>query len=119
MTQYKVGTQRGYSYGDYFDQADYLKKSEVDTVLQLEAMLSLKRIDLSMMYYGEFIAHKKQGRLKEMHFIKPTVGSSANYIGFSKPRHLEKLANQFAQAMLFFKRTPKYQKLLKKYDIAH
>jgi hypothetical protein len=39
------------------------------------------------------------------------------YIGFSRPRKLEAVAQRFADAMIAFKQTAQYQELLVKYSL--
>jgi polar amino acid transport system substrate-binding protein len=117
LSSYRIGIQSGYSYGEAFNAADYLKKDEVKTKEQLSEMLALNRLDLIAVNYDEYKTDLQQGLFKDTTYLKPDLNSSDNYIGFSKVKNRGDLAQRFADALTAFKQTDEYQQLLSKYGL--
>ncbi len=117
LTKYKIGVQRGYSYGTEFDDADFLNKVDVSGVLQLTTMLRASRIDLAVIDEPEFFMQQNSGNWSYLKLIYPVITRNEFYIGFSKAKGHEQLSNKFADTMSAFKKTSAYQALLAKYKL--
>ncbi len=117
LRHFKFGHNLGFIYGDYYDKAQ-LDKSPFNSNEQLFNMLRITRIDIAMMNAGEFnhrlSIHDKT--TKELTMLDKKV-AIANYIGFSKVKKQQALAQKFAKAMMAFKRSPALLSLMKKYQL--
>ena len=118
LRKFTICAQFGHYYGEKFEQASYLdidfgaKSSE-----QLIKKLIHGRCELAVGYrYVKEVAQKK-GLGTDLINLVPHLSVHPMYLAFSKPRHREKIARQFAEAMTFFKTTSDYQVLIKKYDL--
>lgn len=117
IVPYRIGIQRGGSYGKAFAKEDNLNILEVDSKDQLNEMIKTGSVDVIIMNYDEFIAAQEQGFFQEVIYLEPDIVKDIFYIAFSKPRKLEAIAKQFADAMIAFKQTDQYQKIRAKYRI--
>lgn len=119
LTPYSIGTVREYSYGQYFDQASYLKKLPALTENVLLKLLLGKRIDLLIsnpLVFKEIILREGVG--DKVKAIEPHISITPVHMALTTKRAdsksikhmLEKLTKQL-------KNTPYYQKLLEKYQI--
>jgi polar amino acid transport system substrate-binding protein len=117
LAAYKIGIQKGYSYGTQFDQADYLKKHEVKKADQILSLLAAKRIDLAVIDEPEYLQNRNNAKWSDITFLKPDITQRDFYIGFSKAKKLEDITNKFAKEMAAFKQTDEYQKILTKYKL--
>ncbi|WP_019614868.1 hypothetical protein [Psychromonas ossibalaenae] len=120
-TRFRIGGISGYSYGEYFDRADWLQKDEgaKDEVILLKRLLS-GRFDIGIGHIDRirYFAHR-QGIANKIAYLKPYQPGISQYIAFSKARAGEALAQRFAEALSDFKKTPEYLILLKKYGIEY
>jgi polar amino acid transport system substrate-binding protein len=118
LKENKFAVQKGYSYGDEFENIEGLNKVFAGTIYDLknyilsgEANIGLADID----YFTSLF--KDEDFFKRVRFSKDPYFVSMNYIGFSKkPQNLE-LAKKFADEMIAFKKTQDYKDLLLKYNI--
>lgn len=118
LKENKFAVQKGYSYGDEFENIEGLNKVFAGTIYDLknyvlsgEANIGLVDID----YFSSLF--KDESFFKRVRFSKDPYFVSMNYIGFSKkPQNLE-LAKKFAEEMIAFKKTQEYKDLLLKYNI--
>jgi len=118
LKPYVIAIQRGYSYGEQFDNANYLTKDAFETKLQIAQLLLHKRIDIGIVNLSELkYGLKNAGVLDKLVILQPPVTRSPVYIGFSKAKAPEALAKQFSHTMAAFKKKPAYQNILKKYGL--
>jgi polar amino acid transport system substrate-binding protein len=118
LKENKFAVQKGYSYGDEFENIEGINKVFAGTIYDLknyilsgEANIGLADID----YFTSLF--KDEDFFKRVRFSKDPYFVSMNYIGFSKkPQNLE-LAKKFADEMIAFKKTQDYKDLLLKYNI--
>lgn len=119
LQPYTIGTIRGYSYGQAFDDATYLHKDDgASTEKEQLKKLFGKRFDIGIGVVSRirYIADQ-MGRGDQLVFLSPYLEKIPCYIVFSKKKNLEQLAKQFAEAMVLFKKTDSYHYLEKKYGM--
>ncbi len=114
MTDYKIGVQNGYSYGDKVDNASYLKKQSVKSLEQLVQLLLVRRIDLAIIDEQEYFQKNKDGTLI---MLMPRIVKRDYYVAFSVRNNLEKQSQEFSNEMLSFKKSQKYKDMLSKYEL--
>lgn len=119
LKNFKICTLLGQTYGTEFEQATYLKIDKTKTEEVVLKKLIKGRCEVALGYIDDYkIAIQKKGIDKDFVNFTPYVSEHPMYFAFSKARKLEALAKRFAEAMELFKTTPRYQELLKKYDIS-
>lgn len=119
LQPYVIGTIRGYSYGQVFDNATYLSKDDGAGVEEQQiAKLLGKRYDIGIGVVARirYIA-RQMGVGDKIVFLRPYLSKTPCYIVFSKKRDLEQLAQRFADTMEAFKKTEEYQNLKNKYGM--
>ncbi|MCG7496205.1 transporter substrate-binding domain-containing protein [Vibrio sp. Of7-15] len=119
LKQYRIGMISGYTYGNEYDKANFLKKDRVNNEHQLIKMLIGKRFELAV---GNPFAIKLQAdRLGVSHqivLLEPAVDISPIYMAISKKTpNATYLIQQFSKSIKNLKRTPKYSSMLKKYQM--
>lgn len=123
LEDYVIGVQEGYSYGEYFDHKDDLKRNVVVDVKDLERSLNSKTHDLAIISYQEFLAFKEQGYFEGIISLTPALSSDSQYLAFSKSKsgssQLKNVAELFAKELELFKRSDDYRALLERYDFYH
>jgi polar amino acid transport system substrate-binding protein len=118
LKNYNIGIIRGFSYGDAFDKAVYLKKDEVNDTDGLVKMVLAGRNELGAENMAVITASaKKQGVLDNIRFLEKPIHSQKLYVVFSKVRALEKSGNTFSETLREFKKTEDYRKILEKYGM--
>lgn len=120
LQSYTIGTCLGYAYQDEFDKADWLTKDDgaPDEKILLQKLIA-KRFQIAAGYVNDVKYNARQvGIFDQIVFLRPYLSEGrAVYLVFSKAKHHEELARQFADAMKVFKTTPQYDDLLKKYGV--
>ncbi len=120
LQAYTIGTCRGFSYDEAFDQATYLTK---DDGAANEETLLMKVLDertkIAIGYVNDIkYAAKRMGVAEQIVFLRPYLSEGrAIYVVFSKAKPYEELAKRFSDAMEAFKSTAQYDDLMKKYGI--
>jgi polar amino acid transport system substrate-binding protein len=119
LRKFTICAQFGHYYGEKFEQATYLDVDDgAKSSEQLIKKLINGRCELAVGYrYVKEVAEKK-GLGSDLVNLTPHLSVHPMYIAFSKPRHREKIAFLFSEAMTFFKSTPAYRALIKKYNLA-
>ncbi len=91
---------------------------EVNTMGQVIKMLELKRFDIAVLNRTDFVgAMKGKQEYDTLVALTLPVRYFKNHIAFSKVRDDKTLAKRFESAYLAFKKTPRYEELVKKYGI--
>lgn len=118
LKDYKIAVQKGYSYGDEFENIEGLKKIFAGTIYDLKNSVISGEADIGLVDIDYFSSlFKDEDFFKRVRFSKDPYFVSMNYIGFSKkPQNLE-MAKKFSEAMIEFKKTQEYKDLLLKYNI--
>ena len=119
MKEYFIGMVKGYSYGEDFDNADFLKKVEDTNEEQLLKLLLHE--DRYPVIVGDervftYLAYKK-GILQDLYFSKKALVHEPLYIGFSKNKTDKDLIEKFTANLKKFKKSEKYKTILNQYGI--
>ncbi|WP_158970586.1 ABC transporter substrate-binding protein [Paraglaciecola sp. L3A3] len=119
LTPYIIGVKSGFSYGESFEQANYLTKFSTFTEEVLLKLLLGKRIDFVIsnpLHFNKLISNQSiRSKVKGM---TPYIAMTPLYIALTKKRknsleikeNLEQLTKQLIT-------TPYYQELLNKYQL--
>ncbi|WP_157678292.1 substrate-binding periplasmic protein [Oleiphilus messinensis] len=119
MESLSIGTIRGYSYGQTFDDADFLKKVPVLDEPTLVRMLFASRFEIAVGNpFAVKLQVKRQGYQRELRVIEPPIDVSPIYMGVSR-KHTEALgiAAELTSAIVKFRNADQYKKLLQKYGM--
>lgn len=119
LTPYSIATLREYSYGEYFDNAHYLKTLPALTEEVLLKLLVAKRADMviSNPLFFEKLASKKKLTTK-IKALKPFVSVTPVYMALTKGREdSQEIHKKLSQLTKQFKASTHYQELLTKYQL--
>ncbi|MEW5774627.1 MAG: transporter substrate-binding domain-containing protein [Thermodesulfobacteriota bacterium] len=115
----KIGVILGFSYGEAFDNAEFLdKEPAVDVNILINRVVS-GRNDLAA--ENQAVAMASAARLgvrDKLRFLEPPIHTQKLYVGFSKARGHERLAAEFSRALAAFKASPRYREILRAYGVA-
>jgi polar amino acid transport system substrate-binding protein len=119
LAPYSIGTKREFSYGQVFDQANYLTKLPAPTEEVLLKQLLTKRIDIAIsnpyVFNKLILKNKVSTKIKS---LKPYVAKTPVYLGLTKGREdSQEIKKTIGQLIKKFKSSPHYQKLLVKYKL--
>lgn len=115
---YSIGVITGFSYGEAFDNADYLTKDGAEDVQMLITKLLKGRNDVAVENQVVVKASAlKMGVQDQLGFLEPPIHTQKLYVGFSKANNLESLCTEFSEALHEFKNTDAYAAILGKYGI--
>jgi len=118
LKDYIIGVIAGFAYGEAFDKADYLKKDVAQNSRMLITKLLNDRHDLAAENQAVISGYaEKMGVRDKIKFLEPPIHTQKLYVGFSKIKKLEKLCDDFSKALLEFKSSGEYGKILKKYGV--
>jgi len=120
LKDYSVGVVTGFSYGDVFDNAAYIKRDMTPNNELLVKKIMGGRFDLGIGSKYVISYHAgKIGVLGEIKFLEPNLfDKNPLYIGFTKAKpDYDELAVKFSEAVDALKKTGHYQNILKKYNI--
>lgn len=117
LSEYVIGTIRGYAYGEEFRKADYLNLEPVRSLeLNIQKLL-VNRIDF-------FISNRPVGlhKIREMgvedqiDYLDLVISGGENYLAFSISDKNRKLADDFSREMLLFRETEEFSMILDRYN---
>ncbi len=118
LRSYTILVLRGFHYGKSFDKIRFKKKYKMNNWERLPKLIMSKKYDLAIVDVQNFIhTYNQTDFYKETTFLHPPVSTLSYYIGFSKAKGHEQLAKKFSKTLELFKKTAKYDSLLKKYDL--
>lgn len=119
LIPYSIGTVRGYSYGEYFDQASYLNKSPALSEEILLKLLLSKQIDMLIsnpLLFNNILL--KESSFTHVKAIKPYISLTPVYTALTKRRkdasEIKKTMSELTQQL---KLSPYYQILIDKYNL--
>ena len=119
----RVGTVRGYGYGDEFLAAKNFKRDEVSTLLQNIAKLTHdnKRIDLTLddeIVARVTIANEDPQLLEKVRFVETPYSSKKLYVaaGLANPRH-EEIISAFNTGLKEIEANGKLEEIRKSYGL--
>jgi ABC-type amino acid transport substrate-binding protein len=119
LAPYSIGTVRGYSYGEDFDQASYLNKLPVLTEEVLLKLLLGRRIDILIsnpLVFNQIIFKKNVSN--EVKAIDPYLSLIPVYMALTKKRKDSQEINKtIGKLIQQLKVSPYYQELLDKYQL--
>lgn len=117
LSDYHFVQVRGYSHGEEYDQADYLKKLTVNNEADLLKALATRRPFIGVGNRPTLEYHARRLELTErIRFLEPALSQNRNYLAFSRanPR-AEQLADEFSAVLNEFVETEAFQRLREKY----
>ncbi len=118
LKEFTIGITSGFSYGEAFDSAAFLKKDESTETTTILTKVLLGRINLGI---GDIAviraAAKKENTLDKIKFLEPLVHSQKLYAVFSKKPGHETLSLEFSKILSKFRTSEEYYSILKKYGI--
>ncbi len=118
LKDYTIGVISGFSYGDAFDKAVYLKKDEVKDAENLIKKVLAGRNDLGAENLAVLTAAaKKMGVSSDIRFLEKPIHSQKLYAVFSKSKSLEKLSMTFSETLRELKKSEEYRNILEKYGM--
>ncbi|HEX5684207.1 MAG TPA: transporter substrate-binding domain-containing protein [Ideonella sp.] len=118
---YKLGTCRGFSYGEMFDNANFLDKDNgAEDEYALLKMLAAGHVQIAVGYVGDMkFAAEKLGMADSVSLLSPVLSERRDlYLVFSKAKQHQELARRFSEAMKAYKQKPEYRELLRKYGVS-
>ena len=116
LSQYAIGIQRGYYYGETFNKENFPNQFEFNSVNQLKNSLLKNRIDLAILTMEEYQDRINNNDFTSITILYPALDASINYLAFSKVRNTNKHAELFAKAMEIYKTSEDYIALKNKYN---
>lgn len=119
LAQYSIGTLREYSYGESFDEANYLNKLPALTEEVLLKLLLGKRIDLlignPLAFSQLILKNNLQGQVIA---IEPHVALTPVHMALTRKRSdAQEIKNKIGKLTKKLKTTQYYQTLLTKYQL--
>ena len=119
LAPYSIGTKRGYSYGELFDQADYLTKLPTINEETLLKLLLSRQIDMAIS--NPYIFRRmalEQGAFDKVKALEPYVAKTPVYFGLTKTRQDSlKIKRILGELTTKLKTSSYYQELLDKYQL--
>jgi polar amino acid transport system substrate-binding protein len=117
LSDYIFGHNLGFIYGDFYDKLT-LNKKPFNTYEQLFSNLRLERIDIALVNYDVFNTFKMvaQPITYKLTALDKKV-AVANYIAFSKRGNQQQFSVKFSKAMMAYKKSKDFLKLIKKYKL--
>ncbi|OZG72767.1 hypothetical protein BTA51_14695 [Hahella sp. CCB-MM4] len=117
----RVVVPLGFKFGNHFDTYPFTNRVEIsgiDNVLR-EIANDRNAVAALSINFGQLDYLKLQTpiNIDSFEVVKPYIADTDVYIGFSKARHRETLAENFAQSFLNLKQTGFYSKLRHKYHL--
>jgi len=113
-----IGVIAGFSYGEAFDAATFLRKDEAKNTEILLKKLLRGRHDLGAENQAVVKGYaQKMGIADRIRFLDPPIHHQRLYEGIAAGTGFEQLAEQFSLALREFKQTSAYQNILEKYGI--
>ncbi|MFH1156466.1 MAG: transporter substrate-binding domain-containing protein [Pseudomonadota bacterium] len=118
LSGYSIGLIMGFSYGDVFDKAVYLKKDPAYNAEMLIKKLLAGRNDLAAENQAVVNASaEKMGVKAQIRFLEPPIHTQKLYVGFSRAKNLKQLCQDFSSALGQFKQSGAYKKIIEKYGV--
>jgi len=104
-----IGVLTGYSYGDVFDTSDSFSRKSLRTYQQMLDLVLLGRIDFGLVNETEFkYSLRKQQSIQQIEFIFPPLSVNSSYLGFTKAKDNEVMAQEFAREIKRIAASPEY-----------
>lgn len=114
LENYRIGFILGFSYGEAFDRADYLKKDSALTHRVLIKKLLVGRNDLVAENQTVIERYAKQMGVRErIRVLKPPIHHQKLYAGFSRAGGWQQLCDDFSKALAAFKQSEMYKGMLR------
>ncbi len=118
LSDYRIGIISGFTYGESFDKADYLKKDGVTDVEMLINKLLANRNDIIAENFAVISGRANKMRIESrLKFLTPPIHTQKLFVGFSKTNNLTKMAAEFSLALQQFKSSKRYITIIEKYGL--
>ncbi len=117
LSDYDFLFVRGYSHGQAFDAASFLRKTEVKDELELIKRIASDRPFIGVGSRPAIVYHAGQVGLEdEIKFLEPALYRGENFMAISRQREGgEEIAADFSKAFAEFSKTPEYAEILERY----
>ncbi len=118
LKPYTVGVIMGFTYGEEFDNASFIKKdNSVNTDILINKIIHGRSdIGAENQIVTSAIAFK-MGVLNELEFLEPPLFTKKLFVGFSQVRGRKKLSKKFTKGLRAFKKTDEFKTILGKYGL--
>ena len=114
-----IGVIAGFSYGEAFDEAVFLRKDEAKNPEILLTKLLRGRHDLGAENQAVIKGYaQKLGIVDRIRFLEPPIHHQRLYVGFASGKQWERLADTFSRRLSVFKQSEIYREILAKYGIS-
>jgi polar amino acid transport system substrate-binding protein len=116
LSSYSIGCVKDYSYGEEFENANYLQKDECPTDKALVEKFISGRFQVGagsdevIKYYAETL-----GVWDKIKFLDPPLLRKILYIGFSRKKGWDELARKFSETIAELGKEGIHQRILNKY----
>ncbi len=122
VKNHRIVVPLGFKFGNRFDTYPFTNKVEIngiDNVLR-EVANDRNAVAALSISYGQLdhLKHQTPVNIDSFEIVKPYIADTDVYIGFSKVKHHEILAESFARALLALKKTGFYSNLRHKYRLS-
>ncbi|MDM8539060.1 transporter substrate-binding domain-containing protein [Desulfobacterales bacterium HSG17] len=118
LKQFTIGIIAGFSYGDKFDNANYLKKDKSKNTEMLIKKLIGGRNDIIAENQAVILSNSlKMGLGNKIKVLETPIHYKKLYVGFSRAKKHKKLCDEFSKRLKEFKNTSSYISILDKYGI--
>ncbi len=115
---YTLGVIMGFTYGETFDNAVYLRKDEaVDTQTLITKLVNGRNDVIAENQAVVTAIAKDMGVITQLTVLKPPIHTQKLYVCFSRSHDLESVCNNFSIQLLNFKTTKTYAAILAKYGL--
>jgi polar amino acid transport system substrate-binding protein len=116
LTDYTIGVSDGYSYGESFDNADFLRKqSAANQTLNVRKLFG-ERVDIIAMARGIFryeVSQLRDADLEDITFIEPPLATGRLHMMFShKLDNGEELRDEFNAGLKAIRENGTYDKII-------
>ncbi|MGF1755496.1 transporter substrate-binding domain-containing protein [Vibrio makurazakiensis] len=117
LRTYSIAYNQGFTFGEAFEKASYLKKTTTQNTEQVVNLVIKGRSDLGIIKFRDLKEEWISDKVNQFSIMEPVFHSKYTYIGFSLSSKNKDLKVEFTRAMKEFKASPRYQMLKRKYDL--
>ncbi len=121
LANLKIGTVRGYTYGDKFDKSESVKKEDAGSDAKNLMKLFAGRIDavlIDRLVADQILRKEMKDRFEDVEALKPVFDLKLLYLGISKRKeNAAQMTKDFNAGLKAIKDDGTYESLLKKHKV--